>query len=231
MTRKKKIPVVDIVISTFDDRYNSPVYRVIKETTLGKFTGINTEDYEPYGLTPLRDATAKFIGHLDSLKKKGRVVIGCLVDESGSMIGNRNAVVDGLNEFVVSMKGIEVDPNSDGKVLAVIFTDGLENASTEVSPQNLRNLIKEKESEDWSFIYLGSNQDAWKIGSEYGFSNESTGVTFTYESSSRGTKQAMKRAGGMGANFLSNNKSYASLSSSGLINEEGEILKREEPNV
>lgn len=70
------------------------------------------------------------IGDLDNLRKPGTVVIGCLADESLSMSGNESAVINGLNEFVDGMKDIEVDPESDGKVLAVIFTDGQELHST-----------------------------------------------------------------------------------------------------
>ena len=53
-------------------------------------------------------------------------------------------------------------------VLCVIMTDGEENASKEYTRDKIFGLIKEKEKEKWSFIYLGANQDSWDIGYSIG---------------------------------------------------------------
>lgn len=42
----------------------------------------------------------------------------------------------------------------------VIVTDGMENASTRVSVEEVRDRIQRKEAEGWRFIFMGANQDA-----------------------------------------------------------------------
>ncbi len=46
------------------------------------------------------------------------------------------------------------------RVMIVVLTDGLENAS-ETSSEKLGKLILAKEAEGWEFLYLGANQDTW----------------------------------------------------------------------
>lgn len=47
-----------------------------------------------------------------------------------------------------------------GKVIFVITTDGLENASREFSRRQVKNLIDSKTEAGWEFIFLGANMDA-----------------------------------------------------------------------
>ena len=52
------------------------------------------------------------------------------------------------------------------KVLFVITTDGLENASKEYHKEDIRKLIKKHSK--WEFIYLGANIDSYAEGSSIG---------------------------------------------------------------
>lgn len=63
-------------------------------------------------------------------------------------------------------------------VLVVIVTDGGENASREYTLSAIQTLIKEKEAEGWTFIYLGANQDAWRVAQSFGLSQ---GQAMTYD--------------------------------------------------
>ena len=69
------------------------------------------------------------------------------------------------------------------KVLVCIVTDGLENASREYTQQSVKSLIENCEKDNWNFIYLAANQDAFEIGTTLGFSG---GNTFTYANTSDG---------------------------------------------
>ena len=225
-TRGRKSPIVQVVFSTFDSSFGSkPVYRTIRSEAISKWIKLTSKDYKPAGGTPLLDATAKFIDHLDSLKKTGTVVIGCLADESGSMSGNEHAVIDGINEFVNGMKDIDnIDPDSDGKVLAVIFTDGYENSSIEITGKQLSNMISNREKEGWTFIYLGANQDAWSTGRGYGFSGQATGSILNFAATPVGTSSALRSAGAMASCYLSSNSEYNNIAaerSGGKIEEDG----------
>lgn len=69
------------------------------------------------------------------------------------------------------------------KVLVCVVTDGDENASKEYTQDNIKKLIKDCENEDWNFLYLAANQDAFSVGKSFGISG---GNTFTYTASSAG---------------------------------------------
>jgi uncharacterized protein YegL len=69
------------------------------------------------------------------------------------------------------------------KVLCVVVTDGHENASTEYNRETVKKLIKECEEDDWNFMYLAANQDAFAVGSSFGIS---AGNTINYTATGQG---------------------------------------------
>ena len=52
--------------------------------------------------------------------------------------------------------------------IVVVFSDGLENASSEWTREALFQLITEKENEGWTFIFNGANQDSYGTGAGLG---------------------------------------------------------------
>lgn len=70
-----------------------------------------------------------------------------------------------LDAIGLTIQKISKDaPNS--KVIFVITTDGLENASREYTKDKISKLINSKK--DWEFIYLGANIDAYQEGMSIG---------------------------------------------------------------
>ena len=59
-----------------------------------------------------------------------------------------------------------IDRCEPKKVIFVITTDGLENASREFNKKQIRNLIKKHNS--WEFIYIGAVIDSYSEGREIG---------------------------------------------------------------
>lgn len=91
---------------------------------------------------------------LDSVKeitKKDYWTRGCtaLLDAVGRTIVKTEAAQKNLPE------GKKAD-----KVLFVIITDGLENASMEYSYEDVKKMIEAHEEEGWEFLFLGANIDA-----------------------------------------------------------------------
>jgi len=73
------------------------------------------------------------------------------------------------------------------KVLFVIITDGLENASKEYSSSTVKKLIEtQKEKYGWEFLFLGANIDAIETAGSIGISPERA---VNYKSDSIGTKK------------------------------------------
>ncbi|MBB6454916.1 uncharacterized protein YegL [Salirhabdus euzebyi] len=72
------------------------------------------------------------------------------------------------------------------KVIFVITTDGMENASKEFSYEKVKELIThQKEKHNWEFIFLGANIDVAKEGENLGIDADNV---FNFESSKKGVE-------------------------------------------
>ena len=69
--------------------------------------------------------------------------------------GARTPLYDAIAK-TISM--VEADAG-DSKVLVIIDTDGMENASVEVTRDTIFKQIKDKEDEGWTFVFLGANME------------------------------------------------------------------------
>ena len=88
------------------------------------------------------------------------------------------------------------------KVLVVITTDGLENASQEYTYDKLKKLIEMKKTEGWDFVFLGANMDAVKEGARFGIHADRS---VTYSNSSRGVRENYKAV----SNFMEASRTCA----------------------
>lgn len=69
----------------------------------------------------------------------------------------------------------ELDKDVRGRdVIMLIMTDGENNDSHTYSAEQVKGMITEREKRGWTFIYLGANQDAWRVGDTMGISANST---------------------------------------------------------
>lgn len=60
------------------------------------------------------------------------------------------------------------------KVMFIITTDGMENASHKYSLNETKKMIEECKENGWEFIFLAANIDAYETARDYGFDEEST---------------------------------------------------------
>lgn len=83
------------------------------------------------------------------------------------------ALLDAIGKTLTEQKArIETEKWAD-KVIVVILTDGHENASQEFSTANVKHLTQVAQTEGWSFIYLGANQDAIEAAQKFGIDTKS----------------------------------------------------------
>jgi len=97
------------------------------------------------------------------------------------------ALYDAIGKSINTAKAqfTKLGDEKPSKVLVCIITDGQENASREYNIDNIKKLIKDCEKDDWNFIYLAANQDAFQVGGSFGVS---AGNTFSFDATSTGTK-------------------------------------------
>lgn len=108
----------------------------------------------------------KDISDVKNLTEKEYYVRGC------------TALLDAIGITITNLE----KKAKDNKVLFVITTDGLENASREYTKEKVKNLI-EKHS-NWEFIYIGANIDSYAEGSALGISRKNIA---NYSKSKQGT--------------------------------------------
>jgi len=138
-----------------------------------------------------RDATISgFNGYVRSLQEQSKRIRFTLIKFNGKRITvvcsdedirnvkelNRSSYIPTdatpLNDAVAyAIKEIENklrERDESPDVLCVIMTDGEENASQKYTTENIFNLIRLKQEEGWTFVYLGANQDARTVGRSLG---------------------------------------------------------------
>lgn len=108
-----------------------------------------------------------------------------------------DAICSSINALKSTVKKTE-------KVLTVVMTDGGENSSKEYTQAQLKALIAECEKAgNWTFVFLGANQDAWANAQNYGFAQQN--VT-NFNATDKGIMRTMQVMAG-------NTSMYASTSS------------------
>ncbi|MBP5366270.1 MAG: VWA domain-containing protein [Bacteroidales bacterium] len=95
----------------------------------------------------------------------------------------RDAVCSAINKLARSVA-------PDDSVMVTIITDGLENASSEYSPQAMRSLIDEKKNAGWTFVYIGANQDSIAVANDMNIN-----YSFNFDASIEGAERMFQRVG------------------------------------
>jgi hypothetical protein len=100
------------------------------------------------------------------------------------------ALMDAVGKTILkvghSLSGLE-EEERPGKVIFVITTDGMENASVEFSASKVKDLINhQKERYNWEFVFLGANIDAAEEALNIGIDIESS---YQFEASSKGVEK------------------------------------------
>lgn len=85
------------------------------------------------------------------------------------------ALLDAIGKTITAL-----DKEIDNKVLFVITTDGMENASKEFSKSQIKNMI---ENHNWEFLFIGADIDSYSEASKIGIKKSRVA---NYERSSRG---------------------------------------------
>jgi uncharacterized protein YegL len=108
-----------------------------------------------------------------------------------------DAIGKAINTIRANRSNMSVD-DIPTKTLVVIVTDGYENASKEYSSDSIKQLVDECKEDDWQFIFLAANQDAFEVGSRFGMS---AGNSFTYNATSDGARDVFAVAASAAAYY------------------------------
>jgi len=115
-----------------------------------------------------------------------------ITDKEYFVRGN-TALLDAVGRTINKIGSVQRNTAEDyraEKVLFVITTDGLENASREFDYDKVKSMIEHQKSKySWEFIFLGANIDAVDVANRFGiarnraqnFHNDSEGIAMNYE--------------------------------------------------
>lgn len=105
-------------------------------------------------------------------------------------VGGTTALLDAVGTTILTLEQTGAAARTGTKVIFVIITDGMENASTEFTKAKVKQMISEKqEKAGWDFIYLGANIDAVEEADAIGvdrakavtYRNTESGVRANYD--------------------------------------------------
>jgi len=115
------------------------------------------------------------------------------ITEKEYFVRGTTALLDAVGKSIQKIVNVQRNTSDDEKaekVLFVITTDGLENASREYSYNKVRAMIeKQKSRYGWEFIFLGANIDAVSEAEKFGidssraaqFHNDKDGIELNYK--------------------------------------------------
>lgn len=87
-------------------------------------------------------------------------------------VGGTTALLDAVGRSIRKIRNVYAETlreDRPSKVLFMITTDGMENASTEYSYSKVKQMISEvKEKYNWEFIFFGANIDAVSEAKKFG---------------------------------------------------------------
>lgn len=101
-------------------------------------------------------------------------------------VGGSTALLDAVGSTILKVDKYEdvAQKDKDTKVLFVIITDGMENASSEFTKAKVKEMISDRqEKQGWEFVYLGANIDAAKEAGSIGINKENA---VKYKNTGRG---------------------------------------------
>lgn len=96
------------------------------------------------------------------------------ITEKDYYVGGSTALLDAIGKTIFKIEKVQKQSSKKykpEKVLFVITTDGMENASREYSYDSIKSLVEGKKKEGWEFIFLGANIDAICVAESIGISN------------------------------------------------------------
>ena len=115
------------------------------------------------------------------------------ITEKEYFVRGSTALLDAVGKTINSIGNAQKQSKEDyqaDKVIFVITTDGMENASREYSYERIRKMIQQQKTRyGWEFLFLGANIDSVEFAGRFGidksraqnYHNDSEGIRLNYQ--------------------------------------------------
>ena len=114
--------------------------------------------------------------------------------------GGNTALYDAVMETVEDLHKEVKNMENKPAILVVVMTDGEENSSAKHDQKCFRDFVKKSEREgNWTFVYLGANQNSWANASQVGLAMGNVG---NWSADSEGTRGAFASLSANSVTFM-----------------------------
>lgn len=175
----------------------------LEKDTVGGYNSLITKQREVEG--DVRSSTLLFDHDLEWVHDRTSIHEVRALTEKEYYVRGTTALLDAIGYGIQKMKTIQ--KNEDVKVLVVITTDGMENASKEYTTKSVQQLISAQTALGWEFLFLGANIDAVATAQQFGIHRD---YAVNYHADAKGTE----------LNFASINEAVSSVRSGKKITRE-----------
>jgi len=162
----------------------------LESDTIGGFNSMLAKQQAEPG--ECRMTTVLFDNEYEVLHDRIDIKAVSPITEREYFVRGSTALLDAVGKTISKIGGVQKNTAEEyraGKVLFIITTDGMENASREYTYDQIKTLIERQKSDfGWEFIFLGANIDAASVAGRFGidksraqnFHNDSEGVALNY---------------------------------------------------
>lgn len=142
----------------------------LEDDTIGGFNSMLKRQKEESGEAIV--TTVLFDDHYELLHDRININSIAPITTKDYYVGGSTALLDAIGKTINKIVNVQkqiVPSHRADKVLFMITTDGMENASHEYTSTKIKQMIQNQtEKFNWEFIFLGANIDAIETAEKYG---------------------------------------------------------------
>jgi len=180
----------------------------LESDTIGGFNSMLEKQQAEPGLC--RITTVLFDNEYEILHDRIDIKAVSPITPREYFVRGQTALLDAVGKTIQKIGGVQKSTSEEfraEKVLFVITTDGMENASREFSYSKIKSMIEKKKAKhNWEFLFLGANIDAVSVADRFGitrnraqrFHNDSKGIQLNYASLSETVSMYREAPPGVG---------------------------------
>ena len=144
----------------------------LESDTIGGYNALLKKQKEEPGEATI--TTVLFDDKYELLHDRINVKCICPITEKEYFVCGCTALLDAIGKTINKTLNIQRNTNEQeraDKVMFVITTDGMENASKEYNYEKIKKMVeRQKEKYGWEFIFIGANIDAISTAAKFGIS-------------------------------------------------------------
>ena len=162
----------------------------LESDTIGGFNSMLAKQQAEPG--ECRITTVLFDNEYEVLHDRIDIKAVSAITEREYFVRGQTALLDAVGRTINKIGSVQKNTAEDyraEKIMFVITTDGMENASREFTYEKVKDLVENQKTKyGWEFVFLGANIDAVDVADRFGidhnraqrFHNDSEGIALNY---------------------------------------------------